>query len=103
MHNSLGSASRLAALIGGAQVARMISVAAELRIADLLENGPRSCADLAVQTETNPEALFRLLRALASLGIFFESGDREFALTDLADPLRTNSEISLRALALLQN
>jgi hypothetical protein len=68
----------LARLISGAQVARMISVAAQLRIADLLEDGPRRCDELAAVTETRAPSLFRLLRALASVGIFAEKHDGRF-------------------------
>src|ERR1700730_7359540 len=81
----------LARLISGAQVARMISVAAQLRIADLLEDGPRTCDDLAALTETHSPSLFRLLRALASVGIFAEERDGRFGLTQLADQLRTGA------------
>jgi len=95
--------STLTRLISGAQVARMISVAAELGIADLLENGPRSCDELAGATRTHAPSLYRLLRALASLGVFAEVGEHRFALTPLAQPLRSQVPGSLRALALFQN
>jgi hypothetical protein len=94
---------RLAELIGGAQIARMISVAAELGIADLLEDGPRSHDDLASATGTHAPSLYRLLRALASLSIFTESDDGRFSLTPMADSLRTKAPQSLRGLALFQN
>jgi hypothetical protein len=90
-------------MISGAQVARMISVATELGIADLLADGPRTCDDLAAATETHPASLYRLLRALASVEIFAEESDRRFGLTPLADLLRTGANGSLRGLALFQN
>jgi hypothetical protein len=87
-------------LIVGSWVSQSISVAAGLGIADLLDDGPLPCADLARATETHPDALYRLLRALASIGIFAEDGDGRFALTPLAEGLRTKSPASLRAYAI---
>jgi len=96
-------ATTLARLISGAQVARMISVAAELGIADLLADGPRTPDDLAAVTETHPPSLYRLLRALASVGIFAEERDGRLGLTPLGDLLRTGVTGSMRGLALFQN
>jgi hypothetical protein len=81
----------------------MISVAVELGIADLLEDGPKASDELAVATESHPPSLYRLLRALASLGIFAEEPEGRFALTPLADCLRTRVAGSLGALAMFQN
>jgi hypothetical protein len=53
-------------------------VAAELGIADLLCSGPRGVDDLAGATSTDAPTLYRLLRALAAIGVF----------TELADPRR---------------
>jgi hypothetical protein len=103
VEDAQNATSTLARLIGGAAVARMISVAAELGIADLLADGPRSCEQLAAATQTHAPSLYRLLRALASLGVFSEMSERHFALTPLAQPLRSDVPGSLRALALFQN
>jgi len=51
----------------------LISVAATLGIADLLQAGARSSTDLAAIVGADPQALYRVLRALASLGIFAET------------------------------
>jgi hypothetical protein len=45
--------------------------------------------------------LYRLLRALASVGIFAEGESRRFSLTPLAEPLRSDVPGSKRALALM--
>ena len=50
-----------------------IFVAARLGIADLLRDGPQSSAALAESAPANPRALCRLLRALSSVGIFYEA------------------------------
>ena len=86
-------------LIVGSWVSQAIAVAARLGIADLLEDGSRPCSELAQATETHPDALYRLLRALASIGIFAEDEDGRFALTPLAEGLQTKAFASLRAYA----
>ena len=70
------------------QLAHLLSgyVAAKLGIAELLKDGPRSAHELAEATGTNPQALYRLLRALASIDIFAEDQGR-FDLTPLAECL----------------
>ena len=62
-------------------------VAAELNIADHLNIGPLSVAELAVKTASNPESLYRVLRTLASEGIFKESDGRYFSLNSRARSL----------------
>ena len=77
---------QLARLVNGYWYTQTIYVAAKLGIADLLKDGPRSAEELAPTTGTNPRALYRLLRALASIGIFAEDQGR-FMLTPLAECL----------------
>jgi hypothetical protein len=74
-------------------------VAAELGIADLLRDGPRPVSELAAVTQTDQDALFRLLRALASIGVFAEISARSFALTPMAELLRSDVPQSQRSLA----
>ncbi len=71
-------------------------VIAELNIADLLKNGPRPVSELAKETRTNEDALYRSLRLLAMVGIFAETEPRHFTLTPAADLLRTDVKGSLR-------
>jgi O-methyltransferase domain/Dimerisation domain len=86
-------------LIMGKWVSKAVSVAAELGIADSLKDGPRSCDELARMNQVDPSSLYRLLRALASVGVFTEVTDREFALTPTAEFLRSDVKGSLRAVA----
>jgi hypothetical protein len=79
-------------------VSQAIYVAAKLGIADLLKDSPQSCLALAKLTGTDPPSLFRLLRALASVGVFEQVGKDFFALSRLAEPLRSDGPGSLRAL-----
>ena len=77
---------QLARLVSGYWYTQTIYVAAKLGLAELLRDGPRSAQELAEATGTNPRALYRLLRALASIGIFAEE-QGQFALTPLAQCL----------------
>lgn len=65
-----------------------ISVAAELGLADLLKDGPMSVEDLATRTATHPGSLYRIMRMLASNGIFREVEGERFETTSLAVPLQ---------------
>jgi hypothetical protein len=82
-------------------ISQAIYAAAKFSIADHLAAGPRSVEELASATSTRPDALYRLLRALASVGIFAEGEPRRFSLTPLAEPLRSDLPGSKRALALM--
>ena len=83
------------------QVSQAIHVAAALGIADLLGDGPSSADELAEATGAHAPTLYRLLRALASVGVFAEKTDGRFGLTPLAERLRTDAPRSLRAWARL--
>jgi hypothetical protein len=83
-------------MINGGWTAQMIHVAAKLGIADLLADGPKPSADLAQTTGTHAPSLYRMLRALASLGIFAEDSQGRFSLTPLAEPLRREAPDSVR-------
>jgi hypothetical protein len=73
----------------GIWIARAIGVAVELELADKLSDGPKTAAELAGLTETNPENLYRLLRALASYGIFREKSNKTFFMTPLANGMKS--------------
>jgi SAM-dependent methyltransferase len=77
-------------------ISRAIHAAATLSIADELATGTRSVEDLAVATGTHAPSLYRLLRALASVGIFTEHSDGRFGLTPLAQPLRSDAPDTVR-------
>jgi SAM-dependent methyltransferase len=78
-----------------------IYAAARLSIPDLLKDGPRTVADLAQAASAHPASLYRLLRALASIGIFAETTPRTFQLTPLAEVLRSDVPGTQRPLALM--
>ena len=91
----MSSASELRRLVNSYQLSQAIHVAAVLGIADLLTDGPRSSDELATATETNPGALYRLLRALAAFGLFHEENNGRFTLTELGDALRADAPESV--------
>jgi hypothetical protein len=78
--------ARMRQLIMGFRASQLVYVAAKLGLADALADGPRDAAALATAVGAAPQPLYRLLRALASIGVFEESADRTFALTPLAHP-----------------
>lgn len=85
----------------GYQVTQAIAVAARLGIADLLAEGPKRSDDLAQATDTHAPSMYRLLRALASVGVFTEIAPGEFDSTPLSRFLRSDSPDSLRGYALM--
>jgi hypothetical protein len=88
-------------MMTGYWVSQALHVAAKLGIADLLADGPVDCEDLAAATDTHAPSLQRVLRALASVGVFTEVSPGSFALTPLAELLRTETPGSMRALAIM--
>ena len=85
-------------LMSGYWISAAIGVAAELNLADLLAEGARVSTDVARVTGTHPAALYRLLRTLASVGLFTEIAPGHFALTAMGSLLRTDHPQSLHAL-----
>jgi O-methyltransferase/methyltransferase family protein len=88
-------------LIAGRWVTQIIHVAAKLQIADRLKDGPRTVDELASSAGAQPQPLYRVLRALASYGIFEETKGRRFKLTPLAATLRGDIPGSMRAFAVM--
>lgn len=81
----------------GHMVASAVNTVAQLAIPDRLANGPRSADDLAREAGVNADALYRVMRALASVGVFDELDRRTFALTPAGEALK---EGPVRAMAL---
>jgi hypothetical protein len=82
-------------------VSQAIYVAAKLGIADLLKDGPKSSHELAKSTGTHARSLYRVMRALASVGVFAEIDDGRFELTSLAAYLQTDVPGSVHAIAIM--
>jgi precorrin-6B methylase 2 len=81
----------------GFRVTQAVYAAAELGIADLLAGGPRSADELAAAAGAHAPSLYRVLRLLASEGVFAETDDGRFALTPMAEPGTSRRSGSARA------
>ncbi|MGH2415340.1 MAG: methyltransferase [Microcystaceae cyanobacterium] len=75
-------------LMLGNRVSEVIYVAVQLNLADLLKNQNRTDVELAEATSTKPDALYRLLRVLDSVGIFEEITPHRFGLTEMGQLLQ---------------
>ena len=91
----------LVRLIGGYRISQAIYVAAELGIADLLKRRGKTADELAAETGSHPESLYRVLRLLAGAGLVVENAPRRFVLTRLGAGLASNIPGSPAALARL--
>jgi len=80
--------SQIMELGSGYRVAACIYVTTKLKIADLLAGGPRPVSELAGKAKVNEGALYRVLRAIASIGVFREESPRTFANTPLSETMR---------------
>lgn len=90
----------LSQMLVGNQIQQAIYVAAKLGIADLLIDGPQASEALAQASGAHPRSLYRLLRALASFGVFRENEDNCFELTPIGSLLRHDAGGAARAFAL---
>jgi hypothetical protein len=89
-------------LITGFWVSQAIGAAAELALADRLAERPLSAEELSGIMGVEPRALFRLLRALSTVGVVRESGKGRFELTPVGETLRSNVPGSMRDFAIAQ-
>jgi hypothetical protein len=95
------ASGKIAQMLTGYWVSQMVHVAAKLDLAGLLKDGPRTADDLAQKTGTHPRSLYRLLRGLASLGIFAETDPKLFSMTPLSEALLDGVPGSQRAMAMM--
>lgn len=84
----------------GYMVSSALYPVAKLGIAELVAESPQPVSELAEQTGANEDALYRILRALSSVGIFAEVSPRTFGLTPVANMLRSDVAGNVRDLAL---
>jgi cyclopropane fatty-acyl-phospholipid synthase-like methyltransferase len=87
-------------IISGFWTSRAVYVIAKLGIPDLLKSGPKTAEELAETTKMHAPSLYRLLRALASVGVLSAEKDDRFALTPLSETLVTDAPGSLRWFAI---
>ncbi|HKV05859.1 MAG TPA: methyltransferase [Candidatus Acidoferrales bacterium] len=82
------SLNEIFAILRGFWASRALAVAAELELADLLADRPLSVDALAQRTRTHAPSLFRVIRALESIGVFRQISPRVFANTPTSELLR---------------
>jgi hypothetical protein len=99
--NDMSPAMVMRHLNTGYWISQAIAVAAKLGIADLLKHGPKTRDELARAAGADPQALYRLLRGIATVGVFAEDAHGRFTLTPVAALLRTDVPGSLRAAAMM--
>jgi O-methyltransferase domain/Dimerisation domain len=99
--DSASQGKLLRELIMGFRTTQVIATAAKLDLPAHLQNGPQTAAQLSAATKTNEERLYRLLRALTSLGILEKNHDATFNLAPLGTLLRADVSDSLRNIAIL--
>lgn len=87
-------------LATGAWTTAALYTAAKLGIADQLAAGPKHSNDVAHRVGASPDGVHRLMRALASRGVFTQRADGSFALTRVGHALRSDSPGSLRDMVL---
>lgn len=83
--------TELVRLINGFQASQAIHVAATLGLADRLRDGPASAAEIARAAGAHPDALHRLMRVLAGIGVIQSAGADRFALTAMGELLRQDA------------
>jgi len=89
-------------LISGFWISRGIYITAKLGLADLVKDGAKTADELAAATEAHAPSLFRVLRALASVGIFTQDEQDRFGDTPLLQTLRSGVPGSLRSFAMTE-
>ncbi|HKV29310.1 MAG TPA: methyltransferase [Candidatus Acidoferrales bacterium] len=88
-------------LLNGPYIAGAISCLAQMSIPDLVADGPKSAQELANQIGADGDALYRLMRATASVGVLSEGPDGKFSETPMSAVLRSNVNPSLRGFAMM--
>jgi hypothetical protein len=93
------AAGKLLNMIWGIHISRCVYAVAELGIADLLAEGPQSSQQLATATAAHEPSLYRVLRAVAALGVLEEHDARRFSLTLVGERLRIGATVGMRSWA----
>jgi len=86
--------------LGYMMIPQSIHVAAKLGIADILARTPATADELAATTSSHAPSLRRLLKFLASMGVFSEDAAGKYQQTPLSDALRSDHPQSLRGAAI---
>jgi C-methyltransferase len=86
-------------MVIGKWISQALGTVVEIGVPEQLAKGARRCSDIAREANVSEDGMYRLLRALASLGLFVESADRRFKLTGMGKLLRSDHPESLAGYA----
>ena len=86
-------------MVIGKWISQALGTIVEIGVPDQLAKGARRCSDIAREAGVSEDGLYRLLRGLASVGLFTESADRRFRLTRMGQLLRSDHPESLAGFA----
>src|SRR5690349_19091388 len=86
-------------MVIGKWISQALGTVVEIGVPEQLAKGARRCSDIAREAGVSEDGIYRLLRALASLGLFVESADRRFKLTGMGQLLRSDHSESLAGYA----
>jgi hypothetical protein len=93
---------RLLQMASGVVIQQSLYAVATLGVADLLDGRPRATSELAGQLNVNESALLRIMRLLATQGVFEEAAPGVFTNTDLSNLLRAGVPGSVRSLLIFR-
>ena len=88
-------------LLFGKQLTYSLSGVARLGVADHMDGEPRPVEEIAAKAGAHAPSLYRVMRMLASFGVFREGPPRQFALTPIGELLRTDAPGSMRCTAMM--
>lgn len=93
-------AERVMQLASGMGFTAALQPIVRMGVPDVLANGPLRVSEIAVKTGSNADALYRVMRLLASVGVFAELPEKVFALTSTSELLRSDVPGSMRSMVL---
>ena len=93
--------AQMVLLLGGFRISQALYAAAALGVADQLVAGPLPAEVLAERADAHAPSLYRLLRTLASAGVFTEPEPGVFALTPLGRTLTSGQPGSMRDVVIM--
>ncbi len=102
MSNELPPPARMLQIITGYWASQAVGTAARLGVPDQLADRPRDSGEVAEAMGADPQAIFRLMRMLASIGVFTMDPQGRFGLTPLGDTLRSSVPGSVRNFAVAE-
>jgi hypothetical protein len=88
--------ARVMQMMMGHWVSQALAAVTELGVADQIHRGVTASDELARAVHADPDALYRLLRTAAAVGLLIEEAGKRFSLTPMGDCLRSDSATGLR-------